>query len=128
MSAYNLGEIDRKQAMLVRYGVVTELDAANARVKCSVGGLTTDWLPWHTGRAGATRHWSAPRPGEQVVVFAPYGDPAQGFVLPGFYQDDHPAPAISQDQETTVYPDGSTVDYNSATNTLTVNVAGNGNV
>ncbi|AXF38221.1 putative baseplate assembly protein [Ralstonia phage phiRSP] len=128
MSRYALSEVERIQANLVRYGVVTELDAANARVKCSTGGLDTDWLPWCAGRAGATSKWSAPRPGEQVVVISPYGDPAQAFVLPGFYQDDHPAPANSQDKETTVYPDGSTVEYDSASNTLTVNVAGSGNV
>lgn len=128
MNGYGLSELDRMQANLVRYGVVTELDVANARVKCSTGGLDTDWLPWCAGRAGATRHWSAPSPGEQVVVISPYGDPAQAFVLPGFYQDDHPAPASSQDKETTVYPDGTTVEYDSASNTLTVNVAGNGNV
>jgi phage baseplate assembly protein V len=128
MNAYDLGELDRRQASMIRYGVVTELDAANARVKCSTGGLETDWLPWCAGRAGGTRKWSAPRPGEQVVVVSPYGDPAQGFVLPGFYQDAFPAPASSQDKETTVYPDGSTVEYDSASNTLTVNVSGNGNV
>lgn len=128
MSAYELGELGRTQASMIRYGVVTELDEANARVKCSTGGLDTDWLPWIAGRAGATRKWSAPRPGEQVVVFSPYGDPSQGFVLPGLYQDAHPAPASSKDKETTVYPDGSTVEYDSVSNTLTVNVAGNGNV
>lgn len=129
--SYNTGELQRLLANLIRYGVVTELDTSDPsapRVKCSTGGLDTDWLPWCAGRAGATRRWSAPRPGEQVVVFSPYGDPAQGFVLPGFYQDAHPAPADSQDKDTTVYPDGSTVEYDSASNTLTVNVAGNGNV
>lgn len=126
--SFDLSEIDRKFAALFRYGNVIELDAANARVRCSVGGLETDWLPWCAGRAGATRRWSAPREGEQVVVFAPYGDTAQGFVLPGFYQDAHPAPANSQDVDVTEYPDGSTVEYNSASNTLTVNVSGNGNV
>jgi phage baseplate assembly protein V len=34
----------------------------------------------------------------------------------------------TKDRETVVYPDGSTVDYNSATNTLTVTVSGTGNV
>lgn len=113
---------------MIRVGVVAELDEANARVKMNVGGLTTDWLPWGTARAGATGTWSAPRPGEQMVVFAPYGDTGQAIVMGSIPQDDHPAPATSKDQERTVYPDGSTVDYNSATNTLTVTVAASGNV
>jgi phage baseplate assembly protein V len=128
MNAYGLSELDRMQANMVRYGVVIELDAANARVKCSTGGLETDWLPWCAGRAGATRKWSAPRPGEQVVVISPYGDPAQAFVLPGFYQDDHPAPASSQDKETTVYPDGSTSEHDSAAKSYTYTVPAGGKI
>jgi phage baseplate assembly protein V len=127
-NAWAQAENERIIANLIRIGSVAELDEANARVKVNFGGLKTDWLPWLTARAGATKTWSAPRPGEQVVVLAPYGDPSQGVVLPSIYQDDYAAPATSKDQETTVYPDGSTVDYNSATNTMTVTVSGSGKV
>src|SRR5690349_16634716 len=123
---YQLGELERMQAGMIRLGVITELDAANARVKVACGGLSTDWLPWATGRAGGTRTWSPPKVGEQVTVFAPYGDPAQAFVGGSIYQDAHGAPASSGDQETTVFSDGTTVDYNAATNTLTINIAGAG--
>lgn len=92
------------------------------------GGLTTDWLPWITRRAGETRTWSAPRPGEQVLVLAPYGDLAQAVVLPALYQDAHPVPAARQDIERITYPDGSTVDYDSAQGQLTVTVAAAGRV
>jgi phage baseplate assembly protein V len=121
-------EIERLLANMIRVGVVSELDEANARVKMKVGGLTTDWLPWGESRAGATRTWSAPRPGEQRLVFAPYGDTSQAVIGPAIFQDDHPAPAASKDQEHVVFPDGSAVDYNSATGTLTVTVAGDGKV
>lgn len=126
--AWAQSETERILANMIRIGAISELDEANARVKVSVGGLTTDWLPWITSRAGATRTWSAPRVGEQVVVLAPYGDPAQAIVLPSIYQDNHPAPASSKDVEHTVFPDGTTVDYNSATNTLNVTVAGSSKV
>lgn len=121
-------ENERILSNMIRIGVVSQLDEANARVKVSAAGLTTDWLPWVTSRAGATRTWSAPRPGEQVIVLSPYGDPAQAVVLPSIYQDAHPAPANSEDVEHVVFPDGSTVNYNSESNTLTVTVAGSGNV
>ena len=126
--AWAQAETERILANMIRLGAVSELDEANARVRVKVGGLTTDWLPWLTSRAGATRTWSAPRPGEQVIVLAPYGDPAQAVALPAIYQDDHPAPSNTKDAEHVVFPDGSTVDYNSATNTLTLTVAGNGKV
>lgn len=125
---YDLSETYRKLAAMIRFGVIADVDLANARVTCTVGGLTTDWLPWHAGRAGTTRRWSAPTVGEQVIVFAPGGETSLGFVMPGFYQDAHAAPSNSADVDMTQYPDGTTVQYDSASNTLTVNVSGNGNV
>lgn len=128
MSGYELGELQRQLANLIRVGKVTELDEANARVKVSMAGLESAWLPWGTSRAGSTRSVSMPSVGEQVVVFAPYGDTAQGVVGFSLFQDNHPAPSTTKDKETTVYPDGSTVEYDSASNTLTVTVSGAGNV
>lgn len=123
-----LSELDRRVANILRVGTVIELDAANARVKVDMGDLPSEWLPWGTGRAGTTRSWSAPSVGEQVMVFAPSGELADAVVGPSIFQDLHPAPASSGDQEHIVFPDGTTVDYNSASNTLTVTVAGSGNV
>lgn len=124
MSDFALSEVQRLLANLVRVGTVTALDTANARVKVDAGGLSTDWLPWLTARAGATRTWSAPRPGEQVLVLSPYGDTSQGVVLPAIYQDTYPAPAASQDLERVAFPDGTTVTHDSGSNTLQVDVAG----
>lgn len=122
-----LAEIDRLLANLIRVGVVAELDEAAARVRVSIGELLTDWLPWLTARAGATRTWSAPRPGEQVLVLSPYGDLTQAVVLPAIYQDAHPAPAARREVEHIAFPDGSLVDYDSASHVLTV-TAGSGRV
>lgn len=127
MDGFALAEIERALANLVRVGVVHALDEAAARVTVDLGDIVTDWLPWVTARAGATRTWSAPRPGEQVLVLSPYGDPSQALVLPAIYQDDHPAPAASRNIERTVYPDGSVVEYDSAGHRLTV-TAGSGSV
>ncbi|MDO5101492.1 MAG: phage baseplate assembly protein V [Lautropia sp.] len=126
-SAYAVAELERLLANLVRVGVVAALDEAAARVTVDLGEVVTDWLPWVTQRAGATRTWSAPRPGEQVLVLAPYGDLAQAVVLPAIYQEAHPAPAASKDVEHVVFPDGSTVDYDSTAHRLTV-TAGSGQV
>lgn len=113
---------------LIRVGVVEELDEANARVKVSVSGLVSDWLPWGTDSAGRVRKWSPKQVGEQVVLFAPYGDLSQSVVGFSLFQDAHPAPGASRGQETAVFADGTTVDYNMKSNTLTITVAGAGNV
>ena len=125
--AWAQAESERVVSNLVRIGTVAELDPVAARVRCAVGGLTTDWLPWLTARAGATRTWSAPRAGEQVLILAPYGDTAQAVALPAIYQDSYPAPASSPDVEQITFPDGSLVAYDSAAHTLTVS-AGAGKV
>lgn len=127
MDGFALAEVERTLANLVRVGTVAQLNVAEARVTVDLGGLVTDWLPWLTARAGATRTWSAPRPGEQVLVLAPFGDLAQAVVLPAIYQDAYPAPAASQAREHVVFPDGSSVDYDSAQHQLTV-TAGSGRV
>lgn len=127
MDGFALAEIERALANLVRVGVVHALDEAAARVTVDLGDIVTDWLPWVTARAGATRTWSAPRPGEQVLVLAPYGDSSQALVLPAIYQDSHPAPSSSRNIERTVYPDGSVVEYDSSTHALSVTV-GSGSV
>lgn len=121
-------ENERVTSNMIRLGVVSALDEASARIKVTAGGVETDWIPWAASRAGATRVWSAPRIGEQMMVLSPYGDMAQAVAVGGIFQTDHPAPASSKDNERTIYPDGTTIDYDSANNTLTVTVLGNGKV
>lgn len=128
MNNYDLTEMNRALSNMIRVGNIRAVDVANARVRVAFGGCVSDWLPWGTARAGNRRDWTVPNVGEQVMVFSPFGDPTQAVVGPSIFQDDFSAPATSADQDATVYPDGTTVDYNSATNTLTVTVAGSGNV
>lgn len=128
MNEWALAEGERVQANLIRVGVVAEVDVAARRAKMRMAGLTTDWLPWGVARAGRTRTASAPTIGEQRLVFSPFGDSAQGVIGQAIYQDDHDAPTESADEDVTEYPDGTRVGYDSASNTLTIDVAGAGNV
>lgn len=129
MSAdYSLGEMERVQAGMIRVGVVAEVDAPRGLAKMKVAGLLTDWLPWGVARAGKTRTASAPTVGEQRLMFSPYGDTTQAIIGQAIYQEAHPTPSDSADKEVTVFPDGTRVEYNSATNTLQVDVAGAANV
>ncbi len=122
MGDYEVGELNRQMANLIRVGRIAELDSENARVRVAVAGLNTDWLPWSVVRAGKTRHWSPPQVDEQVIIASPYGDMGQAVVMGSLYQDDSPAPSTSKDQETTTYPDGASVDHNSDTHVTTVSL------
>ena len=131
MSDYSLGELSRQIANMIRVGEITELDFDDSeapRVKVEVSGFPSDWLPWSAGRAGASRKWSPPSVGEQVIIVAPYGDLGQAMIIGSLFSASMPAPDTSATRETVAYPDGSTVSHDSETNTLTVTVAGAGNV
>lgn len=126
--SFDLSEVTRQIANLVRIGRVAQLDEANARVKLDVAGLQTDWLPWSAMRAGKTRSWSAPQVGEQVILASPYGDLGQAVILGSLFSDENPAPAQSKDQETILYPDGAKQDYNSAAHTYLLDVPAGGKI
>ena len=122
------GDHDRQIANMVMLGVVSELDEAQARVRVDCDGMRTDWIPWTERRAGpGVRTWSAPEVGEQVVVAAPYGDPTQGVVIGSVFQESHDAPASLKTKHRTEYGDGTVVEYDRDSTTLTVNV-GSGKV
>lgn len=104
---------------IIRLGRVAEVDHARARVRVSMGKLTTAWLPWLTARAGETRDWNPPTPGEQVIVLAPGGDLAAGIVLGALYSAAQPAPSADADKHVVRYPDGAEVAYDHASGALT---------
>lgn len=94
----------------VRLGSVIETDLAGGLARVLVGDLETDWMAWLAPRAGATRVWSPPSDGEQVVVLAPDGDLGAGIILPGLFSDDHPAPG-SDGRELIIFSDGAVIAY-----------------
>ncbi|WP_246479999.1 phage baseplate assembly protein V [Kaustia mangrovi] len=93
-----LAEVERRLANTVRVGKVAELDAARGLVRVEIAQdrdgnpVLTPWLPW-SERAGGIRTWSPPSVGEQVRVVSPSGEVAQGWVDPGGFSSDHPAPS-----------------------------------
>lgn len=122
-----LPDMERRTANAIRYGTVMAVDLANARVRVKSGEIETTWLPWSTGRASpAKRRWDPPAVGEQVIMLSPGGDMRQGVVLPGIFQDSAAAPSASADADTTVYSDGTMIEYDRAAGALSVTFSGGG--
>lgn len=131
-------EIRRLLVNLIRKGSVLDVDLTSNPPTCrvSVGdpddtdnpGLQTNWIPFLTLRAGATREWNPPTKGEQVILFCPMGDPAQGVALAGLNSDTFPAPSTSADKHMRVYPDGAALEYDHGAHTLTANLPAGANV
>lgn len=115
-----LTEIQRLLRNMIRVGVVTHVNTADALCRVQTGGMTTGWLSWLTRRAGRSRDWWAPSIGEQVLILSIGGELDTAFVLPGIYSDDNPAPSASADAYHVSFPDGAVIEYEPATGALTV--------
>ena len=122
MSSFSLIELERRLANLIRVATIESVDTAAATCRVRIGELVTGDLPWLTARAGDTRSWSAPDVGEQVLVVSPFGDLAQGIVLPSLYQAAHPAPESSADIKAIHYKYGTVVAYDEVNHKLTVDL------
>ncbi|UIJ38965.1 phage baseplate assembly protein V [Desulfobaculum bizertense] len=122
--SFQISELERRLAGLIRFGTVEAADYARARVRVRMGEAVTDWLPWLTLRAGKDRSWWPLEPGEQVLVLSVSGDTSQGVVLGSIFQQAHPAPAASKDLDRREYSDGAVIEYDRAAHRLRANIPG----
>ncbi|MRT03177.1 phage baseplate assembly protein V [Ewingella americana] len=103
---------------LIRIGTVAEVDLAAGLCRVDTAGNTTNWLHWLASRAGRSRSWWAPSIGEQVLILSLGGELDAGFVMPGIYSDDFPAPSASADAVHITFPDGAVIEYEPETGAL----------
>lgn len=109
---YALSELDRRLALLLQPGVIEQVDHGAARCRVRVGPWVSAMLPWLSLGAGEVRHWRPPSVGEQALLLSPSGDPACGFVLPGFYTTQHGRAGDERPQAMAWrMPDGCVLEY-----------------
>jgi len=111
-------EILRLLCNLIRIGTVSAVNLDDGLCRVDTGNNTTNWLHWLTARAGRTRSWNAPSVGEQVLVLCLGGKLDTGFILPGVFSDDNPAPSASADALHWSFPDGAVIEYEPASGAL----------
>jgi phage baseplate assembly protein V len=112
MGAMNdLATLARLLENLIRFGTIAEVQMQPPRVRVKTGQLTTAWLPWIAARAGQDRDWDPPSAGEQVLLFSPSGQLANGVVLAGIFSDSHPANGDRADLHRRTYRDGAVIEY-----------------
>ena len=116
-AAYEIAELARRLANVVRPATVAEVDHAAARLRAKYDedaageDVLTGWLPWLAARAGGDRTWWAPEVGEQLLLLSPSGELPQAVALPAIYRDDFPAPSDSPDKRVERHADGATIEY-----------------
>lgn len=112
---------------LVRFGKVSSVNPSlvAARVEFEdKGGMVSHPLPIIVPGSLKNKHYHLPDVGEDVVcLFLPNGI-QRGFVLGSFFNVNNPAPVSSPDKEHVTFSDGTVVEYDRGSHTLTVAVQG----
>ncbi|MBD9653580.1 phage baseplate assembly protein V [Pseudomonas sp. PDM12] len=120
----SLADLARLIENLIRFGTVAEVQPKPPRVRVKSGDITTAWRPWINLRAGDDREWDPPTIGEQVVLFSPSGNLAQGVVLAGLFSDQIPANGDREGLHRRTYRDGAVIEYDSIAHHLRATLPG----
>lgn len=118
--SWTVSDLRRRLSRIINIGVVSARQGALASV--DVDGYVTDLLPIIQLRAGDTRSNLFPDPGEEVIVLAPSGELNQGIILGSLNNIDNPA--VSTDTHRTEYPDGSFVEFDPSSGSMSVSAQG----
>ena len=124
----SLAELARLIENLIRLGTVAEVQVEPPRVRVKTGNVTTAWRPWFALRAGEDREWDPPTVGEQVILFSPSGNLAQGVALTGLFSDANPANGEREGLHRRTYRDGAVIEYDSIAKHLRATLPGTAEV
>ena len=114
MSADN----NRRIESIIRFGLIAEVDHAQAKARVKCGEILTDFLPFITFRAGTTKTWSPPTQGEQCVILSASGELTTACIITGLYTQN--SPSHSADEHVIEFADGAKITYNQANGDLAV--------
>ncbi|VVP67733.1 hypothetical protein PS907_01759 [Pseudomonas fluorescens] len=118
--------LSRMLENLIRFGVIAAVQMEPPRVQVKTGKLTTTWLPWLALRAGADQEWDPPTEGEQVILFSPSGQLANGIVVTGLFSDHIPANGNRAGLHRRTYADGAVIEYDSVAHHLNATLPDSG--
>lgn len=114
MSAQTLSDLGRRLENVAAVGTIAEVDHAGARVRVDVAGRLTDWLRWPADVGRNYRAWRPLRPGQQVTLAAPSGDPANAAITGILHSQALPPPSDDPDVDLIEYEDGTLHQYHAA--------------
>ncbi|WP_208442409.1 phage baseplate assembly protein V [Bartonella raoultii] len=118
-------DLKRRVANMVMVGKISHVDHKNARYRVKSGNLVSDWIPDTQARAGKTCSYEGRDVGEQVVVVSSSGDLSQGIIVGSLHTDANQV-ADKGNIHKTLYPDGTTVEYDDKQNSYTLNLTSGG--
>ncbi|WP_375658059.1 phage baseplate assembly protein V [Bartonella sp. CL436QHHD] len=118
-------DLKRRVANMVVVGKISHVDHKNARYRVKSGNLVSDWIPDTQARAGKTRSYEGRDIGEQVIVVSSSGDLSQGVIVGSIHTDANQA-ADKGSIHRTIYPDGTSLEYDDEQNTYGIHIKSGG--
>lgn len=109
--SYEIAEFDRRLSSLMQAGTIEAVDYLSRRCRVRVDDWVSAWMPWASLGAGKVRHWRPPSRGEQALLLCPSGESSAGWVLPGFYTDQHQGNDDREEITAQDWPDGAREEY-----------------
>ncbi|WP_051013965.1 phage baseplate assembly protein V [Pararhodospirillum photometricum] len=119
-----LSDLQRRLENVVCLGVISEVDHSTPRVRVTISGRQSGWLPYPAEVGANFRRWRPLRVGTQVLVACPSGDPANAVITQILYSAALPPPAFDGHVDLTQWDDGTMVRYDASIRTLIVYSAG----
>lgn len=110
--------------MPLKFGVVTEVDPANCRVRVQYNdneAVASYWLAVIQRKTSGDRDYHMPEAGEHVACHVDENT-EEGVVLGAIYSAADPAPVDSADKRHVAFNDGSVFEYDRNTHRLTVSM------
>lgn len=110
---------------MIRYGIISELDAAKgvARVKFEEDDIVSDWLRISVPNASGNKDESWYDVNEPVWCMMDE-NAETGIIAGSYYHEGNTPPVGDKDVRSTTFPDGTKVSYNRSTSELKVECVG----
>lgn len=105
--------------MIIESGKIKEIQTGKSLAKVDVCSRITEYLPVLQMANTFKKQWTPLRVNEQVLVFD------DSFIIRSIYNKDLKEPTAANDwTDITLYEDGTRIEYNTQTKTMTINAAG----
>jgi len=125
MTDFACQENDRRLGNIAQIGVVEEVDYTSLpRARVRIGELLTGWVRMGATRAGGDRDWCVYEAGEEVLVVSTSGDLRNGVIVCALNNGLNPGNSASADIRRTDYGNGSFVEHNRATGSMSISATG----
>jgi phage baseplate assembly protein V len=122
--AYEIAEMQRQLANMVRIGVIDQLNFASKKVKVKSGDVETGWLDWPAEIGNNYKRWRPLRLGTQVTIVSPSGDLEQAQIATMLYSDALQSPSVDEDIDLIQFDNGSFIKHNASNGEMEIHAAG----